>query len=88
MRDSLTITGTRPWTFPVTGPLLRGLLHDVARGQSPPEDVVQTVDENDAELVVIGIRRRTAVGKLVLGSNATEILMRAPCPVLAVKPSS
>lgn len=63
-------------------------VHDFARDQSPAQDIVQTVDEFGAQLVVIGIRKRSPVGKLVLGSNASEILMHAPCPVLAVKPAS
>jgi nucleotide-binding universal stress UspA family protein len=47
--------------------------------------VVTVVQEVGAELCVIGIRRRTAVGKMLMGSNAHRILMAAPCPVLAVK---
>ena len=39
-----------------------------------------------AELVVIGLRRRTAVGKLLPGSAAQRILLEVDCPVLAVKP--
>jgi nucleotide-binding universal stress UspA family protein len=49
------------------------------------EDLLAIVDEVGAELVVIGLRRRTPVGKLILGSNAQRILLDAHCPVLAVK---
>ena len=55
------------------------------RGREASEEVVTVVEEVGAELCVIGIRRRTAVGKMLMGSNAHRILMDAPCPVLAVK---
>jgi nucleotide-binding universal stress UspA family protein len=49
------------------------------------EDLLAIADEVAAELIVIGLRRRTPVGKLILGSNAQRILLDAHCPVLAVK---
>ena len=49
------------------------------------EDLLAIADEVGAELIVIGLRRRTPVGKLILGSNAQRILLDAHCPVLAVK---
>jgi len=51
------------------------------------DDLVQTAREHEATLIVIGIRRRTATGKLILGTQAQRILLDAPCPVLAVKPA-
>ena len=39
-----------------------------------------------ASLLVIGIRHRSAVGKLVLGSTAHRLIMDAQCPVMTVKP--
>ncbi|MHA7239498.1 universal stress protein [Arthrobacter sp. TMS1-12-1] len=49
------------------------------------EEVVDTAEELDAELIVIGLRHRTPVGKLIMGSTAQAILLSARCNVLAVK---
>ena len=65
-----------------------GLEYDVrqlVRGFEPAEDLISIAESSNAELIVIGLRRRTPVGKLILGSNAQRILLDAPCPVLAVK---
>lgn len=62
------------------------LLVQPSRGRSAAEEVLAAADEHRADLVVIGVRRRTAVGKLILGSNSQRILLEATCPVLAVKP--
>lgn len=64
---------------------LRYRLLEYARGNSPAEDLLQAAREEEAEMIVIGIRRRSPVGKLLLGSNAQEILLGADCAVLAVK---
>lgn len=65
-----------------------GVDHEVrqlVRGMDPAEDLVNVASEVDAEFIVIGLRRRSPVGKLILGSNAQRVLLDAPCPVLAVK---
>ena len=65
-----------------------GITHrnrELVQGQSPAEDLLQAAKEENADLIVIGLRRRTPVGKLLLGSNAQDILLQADCPVLAVK---
>lgn len=60
-------------------------IHEFVRGQTPSEDLIQCARDVEADLIVIGLRRRSPVGKLLLGSNAQEILLDAECPVLAVK---
>lgn len=60
-------------------------LVEYARGNAPSEDLLQAAADEDADLLVIGIRRRSPVGKLILGSNAQDILLHADCDVLAVK---
>jgi nucleotide-binding universal stress UspA family protein len=50
------------------------------------DDLIQVARDHAADLVVIGVRRRTPTGKLILGSQAQRILLDAPCAVLAVKP--
>ena len=60
-------------------------MRQLVRGMDPAEDLVSVADEVGAELIVIGLRRRSPVGKLILGSNAQRILLDAGCPVLAVK---
>lgn len=57
------------------------------RGQEASEELVEIADRVKASLIVIGIRRRTATGKLLTGSQAQRILLDAHCPVLAVKAS-
>ena len=51
----------------------------------PAEELIAAADRTDAEFIVIGLRRRSPVGKLLLGSNAQRVLLDASCPVLAVK---
>jgi nucleotide-binding universal stress UspA family protein len=60
-------------------------VRDLVRGNDPADDLIDVAEKEEAALIVIGLRRRSPVGKLLLGSNAQEILLRADCPVLAVK---
>lgn len=59
-------------------------IHEYVRDQSPAEDLVAAVAEFDAQLLVIGYKKRTATGKALLGSHAQAVLMNATVPVLAV----
>ena len=49
------------------------------------DEVLKAAEASHAEFIVIGLRRRSPVGKLLLGSNAQRVLLDAGCPVLAVK---
>jgi len=64
-----------------------GIPHTVEHrsGRDPVDEIVAMVEERDVELVVIGMRRRSPVGKLLMGSAAQRILLDVSCPVLAVK---
>lgn len=55
------------------------------RGKSAVEEIEEMVDSLQVTVLIIGLRKRTPVGKLFLGSIAQEILLSVPCPVLAVK---
>ena len=53
--------------------------------ETPGEDLVRFAKENDVDEIIIGIKKRSKVGKLVFGSTAQYVILKAPCPVLAVK---
>ena len=55
------------------------------RGKDAVEEIVDLVDELSVSLLIIGLRKRSPVGKLLMGSTAQEILLTVDCPVLAVK---
>ncbi len=52
---------------------------------SPGEALVQFAEENEIDEIVIGVRRRSKVGKLVFGSTAQFVILNAPCPVVSVR---
>ncbi|GAA0740918.1 universal stress protein [Dactylosporangium roseum] len=60
-------------------------VRQVVRGLDSAEEVIKAAEATGAPLIVIGLRHRTPVGKLIMGSTAQQILLDAPCPVLAVK---
>jgi nucleotide-binding universal stress UspA family protein len=65
-----------------------GVSHEIrqlVRGMDPADDLIQVAADVQADFIVIGLRRRSPVGKLILGSNAQRVLLDSPCPVLAVK---
>lgn len=57
----------------------------LARGLSPGEDIVIYADENKVDLIYVGIQKKSRTSKLLLGSTAQYIILKAPCPVISVK---
>jgi len=57
----------------------------LVRGMTPGEDLVQYASEKAVDEIIIGIKRRSKVGKLLFGSNAQYVIIKAPCPVVTVK---
>ena len=53
--------------------------------QTPAENIVQYAVENEIEEIVIGLRKRSQLGKLLFGSTSRQVVIEAPCPVLVVK---
>ena len=55
------------------------------RGKDAVTEINEMVQALGVSVLIIGLRKRSAVGKLILGSVAHDILMTVECPVLAVK---
>jgi nucleotide-binding universal stress UspA family protein len=49
------------------------------------DEILRVARETGADLIVVGMHRRSAVAKMVLGSNAQRVLLEASCPVLSVR---
>jgi nucleotide-binding universal stress UspA family protein len=60
-------------------------LKQYVRGKNAVEEIESLVESLQVSLLVIGLRKRSPVGKLIMGSVAQELLLSVPCPVLAVK---
>ncbi|MEO7350876.1 MAG: universal stress protein [Marmoricola sp.] len=69
----------------------RGIRHEIRqldRDDDAADAILAGVTGAAVDLIVIGLRRRSPVGKLVTGSVAQRVLLEAPCAVLAVKAHS
>ena len=55
------------------------------RGNSPGEDIVKFAEDNQVDEIIVGVKRRSKVGKILMGSTAQYVILKAHCPVLTVK---
>ncbi len=60
-------------------------VHAKVSAHSAGESLLEFAAENEIDEIFVGVRRRSRVGKLLLGSNAQYIILQASCPVVAVK---
>jgi nucleotide-binding universal stress UspA family protein len=59
--------------------------HLLVRGLPPGEDLVRFAEEKEIDTIIIGVRRRTQVGKMLFGSAAAFVILNAPCPVITIR---
>jgi nucleotide-binding universal stress UspA family protein len=59
--------------------------HILVRGLTPGEDIVDFAKDHNMDEIIIGIEKKSKVGKLFFGSNAQYIILESPCPVVSVK---
>jgi nucleotide-binding universal stress UspA family protein len=64
---------------------IAGQVRQLAPDADFAEELLTTAAEAQADLIVIALRRRSPIGKLLLGRNAQRVLLDARCPVLTVK---
>ena len=60
-------------------------VEQLARGLMPGEDIVLYAEENNIDQIYVGIHKKSRTSKLILGSTAQFIILKAGCPVTSVK---
>lgn len=61
-------------------------LRTVLKRDDPADDILDAVEHDDVDLVILGIRKRTPIGKILLGSTSQRVAIESPVPVVMVKP--
>lgn len=85
-RKASAVVDTRPLRERLVETGIDFELRMVPRRHDPADDILEAIRTEAVDLAVVGIRRRTPVGKMLLGSTSQRIIMEAGCPVVCVKP--
>jgi nucleotide-binding universal stress UspA family protein len=64
---------------------IRNESHLLIRGKTAGEDIVSFANDNNCGEVIIGVKSRSKVGKILFGSTAQYVILKAVCPVVSVK---
>jgi nucleotide-binding universal stress UspA family protein len=64
---------------------IKNQTHLLVRGQHPGEDIVLFARENGVDEIIIAVKSRSKVGKILFGSTAQYVILKADCPVISVK---
>jgi nucleotide-binding universal stress UspA family protein len=59
--------------------------HLVIRSLTQGEDLVNLTRVHKIDEIIIGVKRRSRVGKFLMGSTAQFIILNCECPVVVVK---
>jgi nucleotide-binding universal stress UspA family protein len=60
-------------------------IQQMVRGLTPGEDLVKFAEENQIDQIYVGIEKKSKTSKLLLGSTAQYVILKAPCPVITAK---
>jgi nucleotide-binding universal stress UspA family protein len=64
---------------------IRCKTEQLVRGLMPGEDLVKYANENEIDHLFVGIEKKSKTRKMLLGSTAQYVILKAPCPVTSVK---
>ncbi|ATG53479.1 universal stress protein UspA [Brachybacterium ginsengisoli] len=85
-RKARGVTDKRPLEERLAETGLEFELRTVPKRDDPADDILDAVEHDDIGLVVLGIRKRTPIGKILLGSTSQRVAIESPVPVVLVKP--
>jgi nucleotide-binding universal stress UspA family protein len=57
----------------------------LVHGLTPGEDLVRFATDNEVDHLFVGIEKKSKTRKMLLGSTAQYVILKAPCPVTSVK---